>query len=359
LRLLIRCDASQSIGVGHLSRCLTLARSFSRAGVKVAFAMVKPAPAIRDWVAAGGCPIHDLVPMPLVGDLAAALALLQESGYDRCIVDGYHFTEDYINELARHGVWVCYLDDMINYYYATQAVFNQNFYSPAEKYRRAKWTDLIVGPRFALLREEFARQREPNRVIAEKVRRVLVTMGGADPTAETEKVIAGLERVDEFGQLEIRVVVGRANPRGDAIRRRLSSPGLKHSYAVLESAGNMAEEMLAADIALSASGTTCMELLCMGLPSLVIVVVDNQMLIGPELGRRGLAVNLGWHAGVKPEQIAAEFRLLAGDAGRRAEMSRRGIAAVDGLGSERAVEAMLVSYDKYKAGDVSPGIVYT
>jgi UDP-2,4-diacetamido-2,4,6-trideoxy-beta-L-altropyranose hydrolase len=138
----------------------------------------------------------------------------------------------------------------------------------------------------------------------------------------------------------------------------LTEPGLHHSYTVLASVGNMAEEMLAADIALSASGTTCMELLCMGLPSLVIVVVDNQMLIGPELGRRGLAVNLGWHGDVTPDQIAVQFRALAGDAGRRLAMSCRGMELVDGLGAGRAVEAMLASFGKHKAGDASPGIVY-
>jgi len=358
VRLLVRCDASESIGVGHLSRCLTLGRAFTQAGVEVAFAMVSPSPAMQQWVESSRFPIHELDPMPPDRDLTATLGLLQDGNYDFCIVDGYHFTEAYINELAQHGVWVCYMDDMINYFYATQAVFNQNFYSPAELYRRAAFTDLLLGPRFALLQKQFTRLRNPRQVMAEKVRRVLVTMGGADPTAETEKVIVGLEQVADFGRLEIRVVVGQANPRGEAIRCRLSDSGLKHVYTVLESVSNMAEEMLAADIAISASGTTCMELICMGLPALVIMVVDNQMLIGPELGRRGLAVNLGWHAKVTPELIAAEFTKLAGDAGRRSEMSRCGMQAVDGLGGGRAVEAMLGSYRKYKAGKRSPGIVF-
>jgi spore coat polysaccharide biosynthesis predicted glycosyltransferase SpsG len=305
-----------------------------------------------------GFTIHELSPMPLVGDLAATLGLLVNGGYELCIVDGYHFSEDYINELAQHGTWVCYMDDMINYSYATQAVFNQNFHAPAELYCRSEFTDLILGPRFALLREEFARLRNSHRATKEQVGRVLVTMGGADPTAETEKVIAGLEQVGELGRLDIRVVVGRANPRGDAIRRRLAEPCLHHKYTVLESVGNMAEEMLAADIGISASGTTCMELLCMGLPALVIVVVDNQMLIGPELGRRGLAVNLGWHAEVMPELIAGEFQALAGDAGRRVEMSRRAMEAVDGLGAGRTVEAMLESFERHQKDRKVKGKVY-
>ncbi len=358
MRLLIRCDASESIGVGHLSRCLTLARAFTQTGVEVAFAMVSPSPAVRQWVEHDGFTIHELDPMPPDKDLAATQALLQDDGYELCIVDGYHFSEAYINELAGHGCWVCYMDDMINYCYATQAVFNQNFYSPAELYSRAEWTDLILGPQFALLREEFARARACKRVTRKAVRRVLVTMGGADPTGETEKVIAGLEQVDGRRRLDVHVVVGRANPRGEAIRQRLNAPGLHHSYTVLESVSNMAEEMLAADIGISASGTTCMELLCMGLPSLIIVVVDNQMLIGPELGTLRLAVNLGWHERVTPERIAEEFRALAGEAEFRTDMSRRAMAAVDGLGAARTVEAMLESYGKYKAGDESPGIVY-
>jgi UDP-2,4-diacetamido-2,4,6-trideoxy-beta-L-altropyranose hydrolase len=358
VKLLIRCDASESIGLGHLSRCLTLARTFTQKGVEVAFAMVAPSPAVRQWVENDGFPIHKLDPMPLDKDLTATLGLLNSGGFAMCIVDGYHFSEAYINELAHHGVWVCYMDDMINYTYATQAVFNQNFYSPAEVFRRSGHTDLILGPRFALLREEFAQARACGRVMRRRVQHVLVTMGGADPTAETEKVIAGLEQVKRRRQLDVHVVVGRTNPRVEAIHQRLTEPGLHHNYTVLESVSNMAEEMLAADIAISASGTTCMELLCMGLPSLIIVVVDNQILIGSELGNLRLAVNLGWHERVTPEKIAAEFRALANELDFRVDISRRAMAAVDGQGANRVVEAMLASYEKFKTGDEIPGIIY-
>lgn len=359
MRLLIRCDASQSIGVGHLSRCLTLARAFTQAGMEVAFAMASPSPAMRQWVESDGFPIHALDPIPLDKDLAATLELLRNGEYNMCIVDGYHFSEAYINELARHGCWVCYMDDMINYCYATQAIFNQNFYSPKELYSRAEFTDLILGPQFALLREEFAQTRVCGRLTRRRVQRVLVTLGGADPTGETEKVIAGLEQVKGRRRLDVHVVVGRANPRGDIIRQRLAEPGLHHSYTVLESVSNMAEEMLAADIGISASGTTCMELLCMGLPSLVIVVVDNQILIGSELGNLRLAVNLGWHERVTPEKIAMEFRALAGDVELRADMSSRGRAAVDGLGAARAVVAMLESHKRHQQDNKVKGQVYT
>jgi UDP-2,4-diacetamido-2,4,6-trideoxy-beta-L-altropyranose hydrolase len=317
--------------------------------------MVAPSPAVQQWVESDGFVIHEIDPIPLDKDLAATLGLLKDGGYDMCIVDGYHFSEAYINELARHGCWVCYMDDMMNYCYSTQAVFNQNFYSPAEVFRRSEHTDLILGPQFALLREEFAQARDCGRVTRRRVQRVLVTLGGADPTGETEKVISGLEQVKRRSRLDVHVVVGRANPHGEAIRQRLTAPGLHHSYTVLESVSNMAEEMLAADVAISASGTTCMELLCMGLPSMVIVVVDNQILIGSELGNLNLAVNLGWYERVTPGKIASEFRVLASDAELRADMSSRGMAAVDGLGAARAVEAMLESFAKYKAGVKSPG----
>jgi spore coat polysaccharide biosynthesis predicted glycosyltransferase SpsG len=96
-----------------------------------------------------------------------------------------------------------------------------------------------------------------------------------------------------------------------------------------------------ADVAISAGGSTCWELAFMGLPSLVIVVADNQRGIAAGLAEEGAAVSLGWHADLAPPDIARSVRSLADDAAARRRMTARGRRLVDGCGGDRLVRELL------------------
>lgn len=356
MRLLIRCDANQHIGVGHLSRCLTLADEFYRNGTEVIFLMSSPEMAIQDWVSNKKHKLHFLPEdMTTDEDLHQTITQIRAFKGDMCIVDGYHFTEEYLSGLAQSGIWTCYMDDMINYHYTCHAVFNQNFYSPPECFSRAKHTDLILGPRFALLREEFLAYYDKTRYIRTDASRILVTMGGADPTQETEKVLQALEILPMSG-MEARIVIGRSNPRAESIRRFCADKERKQIYVVRESISDMAKEMWEADLIISASGTTCMEFISLGTPGIVIVVVENQNLIGPELARRGLAVNIGWHEEVLAVELANKIEYLLNDDCLRADMSKVERNALDDRGAWRAVRAMLSSKRRHEQINVE-GIV--
>jgi RimJ/RimL family protein N-acetyltransferase len=78
----------------------------------------------------------------------------------------------------------------------------------------------------------------------------------------------------------------------------------------------------------------------MGLPSLVIVLADNQRGIADSLGREGIAAPLGWHAGLAVQALTAALAKLLSDESRRRLMSQRGRELVDGLGGERVVRAL-------------------
>ncbi|HEX3049196.1 MAG TPA: GNAT family N-acetyltransferase, partial [Aggregatilineaceae bacterium] len=100
------------------------------------------------------------------------------------------------------------------------------------------------------------------------------------------------------------------------------------------------ELMAWADVAVTASGSTCWELLYMGLPSAVIVLAENQEPIARDLSERGAVINLGWQHDLSDEQIGAALRDLIEDEARRKRMSETGRALVDGRGAERVIWAM-------------------
>jgi RimJ/RimL family protein N-acetyltransferase len=75
----------------------------------------------------------------------------------------------------------------------------------------------------------------------------------------------------------------------------------------------------------------------LGLPTLAIIVADNQRPIAEALHAQGIVHNLGWYTELSPATIAQTLTALLTNEARRAEMSQRGQALVDGDGAERIV----------------------
>jgi spore coat polysaccharide biosynthesis predicted glycosyltransferase SpsG len=104
----------------------------------------------------------------------------------------------------------------------------------------------------------------------------------------------------------------------------------------------MAELMAAADVAISAGGTTSWELAFMGLPNIVITLADNQLAIAAALARAGIS----WEAGYPSSRgfgsrVRELLLLLLRDRTARELMSRRGRERVDGRGADRVVNFMM------------------
>src|SRR5262249_52170270 len=96
-----------------------------------------------------------------------------------------------------------------------------------------------------------------------------------------------------------------------------------------------------ADLGISAGGSTCWEMAFMGLPALAITLADNQQPVVRELDRQGVVVSLGSPGEFTSDDLACSARALLADPARRAAMSRRGRALIDGQGASRVVTKLL------------------
>ena len=134
------------------------------------------------------------------------------------------------------------------------------------------------------------------------------------------------------------MLIGAANLHRPVLEAAASR--CPHPVEVVVDAGDMAARLSSADLAVAAAGVTALELARVGTPHIAIVLAENQRPGALALTREEIVVNLGWHADVSPESIGAAVAALADDAGRRADMSRRGRELVDGHGAERALAAM-------------------
>jgi len=373
--LLIRADAGEGIGAGHVMRQLALAQAVQSVGGRATLLSHCPSPRLVEHVRAAGItfePLADRHPDP--ADLSATLALLKrgKGRGDRCkapgtrdhgrglasgpsrsssliphpspsrwiVLDGYHFDTAYQEAIRLHQTdcRLLVIDDPAHLpRYHADLLVNQNLPATELDYVCDEHTTLMLGPRYALVRPEFRKHAPRARVAAEVSRKVLVTLGGEDPENVTLLALRAVDELDLPG-LECRVVVGPANPHLETLRRHVqrSSANLRLLTNVTDMPGLMAW----ADVALSAAGITCWELALMQLPAVVLVLAENQQSIAEPLAERGVVVNLGRPEKLTAETIAGELEALCRDRRRRVRQSEAGRKLLDGRGAERVVAVM-------------------
>ena len=333
--LLIRCDASIAMGTGHAMRCLALAQAWHDAGGKVTFAMAEATPSIEARLRIEGA---EVVRLPgLAGsaeDSARTCELARQKKAEWVVVDGYKFGSAYQSVIREPGLKVLFIDDNgAASPYAADLVLNQNLDAREDIYReRAAHTRLLLGPRYILMRREFAFWRKRSFEIAPRARRILVTMGGSDPDNVTERILKILLREPD---LELTVVVGGSNPHLTKIEQLIEEANCP--IRLLKDVSNMPALMVWADLVIAGAGTTSWELCMMGSPAALCVLAPNQERIAGELARLCAAVNLGYVGKIDVSKTGDVLCQLLKSQAKREKMSARGREIVDGRGAERVV----------------------
>jgi UDP-2,4-diacetamido-2,4,6-trideoxy-beta-L-altropyranose hydrolase len=332
--LLLRCDASVAIGTGHVMRCVALAQAWQDAGGQAIFTMAATTPTVSERLRNEGFDVVQAVARAESDGAEEIAKLADKIGSSWVVVDGYEFGAAYQARLKSRGLKVLFIDDNGHaMHYSADLVLNQNVHASEALYsNREATTRLLLGPRFAMLRREFAPWRDWKRETPLIVRKVLVTLGGSDPDNVTERILRVIlaER-----KLEATVVVGGSNPH----LRELRTLAERHCGMVrlVENATNMPELMASADIAVAGAGTTSLELCFLGLPALLIVLADNQRAAAEGVSRRGAALHLVEGADAQPSVLVEFLASLLASAERRKAMSETGRKLVDGLGAQRVV----------------------
>ena len=145
----------------------------------------------------------------------------------------------------------------------------------------------LLGPRHALLRDEFRAARQGAAVRDGCLRRILVFFGGSDPTGDTMKAVQALATLPP---VQADVIVGAMNPARAAIEAACAAHAHLHFACQVQ---DMAGRLAAADLAIGGGGTSAWERMAVGLPALVVEQADNQHLNALQLERIGVARNLG------------------------------------------------------------------
>jgi UDP-2,4-diacetamido-2,4,6-trideoxy-beta-L-altropyranose hydrolase len=344
--LLIRADASNHIGTGHIMRCLALAQAWTFEGGKAYFCINEDLPVALDrrLEAEGMQRVTLQKTLTSQEDAQNTLEYCQKYNIQWVILDGYHFNSAYQQIIKKAGLQLLVIDDYghINSYCA-DLVLNQNIYAHTNLYPNvAKQTRLLLGGKYALLRREFWKWRdEPRYKLRESTSRsplrILITLGGSDPNNVTLTVLTALKYLD-LKRIEAKVIVGGSNPHLDLLKSACDRLG--DSVSLHSNVANMPDLMTQSDLAISAGGSTCWELAFMGIPSLLIVLAENQKLIAETLDCANIGINLGWYQNITPDIIVKKITNLLENREFIIKMSQKALKLVDGYGSHRTISVM-------------------
>lgn len=327
MRVLIRADGGKNIGMGHIMRTLTLAKE-----LKKYFNV--------EYLCRDGSKYSDGVHKVQISGFKAniikennLLEELEKLKGDILITDSYDVDENYFLKTKEMFNKTIYIDDMGLYSFENlDMVINQNINAEDLNYDLTSKTKFLLGCKYTILRDEFINLKP--KLIKRKIRDIMITCGGSDPFLLTLKMLYYIK--DQ--QYNFHVAIGPAFNE-DYINKLRNYE--TYSNIFLYYNADMKAVMEKCDVCISAAGTTLYELCAVGIPSLSIIVAENQNKVADKFNLLKIIKSLGLHNDLNKEKILSEISVLNKDYSMRKEISEKSSRLVDGKGTSRIVEKIL------------------
>lgn len=330
----IRVDGGPSIGSGHIVRCIAIAREIEKLGASASF--ISSDQCSGDLVRSYGYDATLLGGNPGRLSGADALSLVSVAGVGKTVlVDSYGITDEFFDACAKEGLQVAYIDDMYTFETGplekpvkrnVHALINYGFGFTEEDYRRVYMgspVQLFIGPKYAPVRKVFrekAKQYSPR----EKLENVLITTGSTNPDRCLELLAEGCRKA--LPDVRISVVIG-----GNALFDRGIIEHL--NLEVIEEATDLSDYMLESDLVISAAGTTLYELCVLGIPTIAVPIVENQLINARGFARMGYGITIDDPKELSKDVLEKASHALIG--------SKREELLLSGFGSTQIAEALL------------------
>ena len=337
-----RFEADAKTGFGHAMRSNAFATLLDQLGWRVFWALSESSVGFLRESAPPGA----IVAVPEGPADAQAAAVLKACGRcDLLVVDHYGDMLAFETAMRGAGATVAVFDDLIEAGSDADVVLNPAPDIAATDYAgiAKPGTRFLLGPSHAILRAQFAAARSAvaARIATQStIERVLVAFGGTDPANGTG---VALRALSETGLSRIDVMLGSKARHLEAVRDQVAKLGSRARLAldVSEVAAMMAE----ADLVIGAPGTGTWERACLGLPSLMVGIAENQRINAAAMARRGAALVCGFLATDGEASVIAAIRdnlgRLRGDPALYRRMHAAALALCDGRGVQRLAAAVV------------------
>ena len=341
VRVAIRADASATIGVGHLARCLALSHALREQGAETVLVTARgdgtAALCLRDaaaqvrWIEGAD---------DTLADARQTLAALDGLRPDWIVVDHYRLDATWHDTVrAATGARVMAIDDLANRPLSADLLLDLNRdeqQAPAYRAWLRRPARLLLGPRHALLAPAYRAPR-PHETSDSRARSLGIFTGGTDPDGASLRILDACRRGAGFdGPIE--VATTRANPRLDALRAACRDSGATLTIDAPDLAAFFARH----DLQIGAGGGAAWERCRVGAPAIVLELADNQrpVIACLERARAALVASLDRAGDAARTPLADAVRSLIDAPDSRRMLARIAAGLVDGRGAQRVAASL-------------------
>lgn len=360
MNIVFRVDASLKIGTGHVMRCLTLADALKANGVHCHFISREHPGNLNTIILQRGhsliaLPFSDFAPIEIESDLFHAEWLgvaqhadaqetstaLRTINADAIVID--HYALDFRWEMAirKPGTKIIVIDDLADRRHECDLIIDQNLGQSRIDYigKVPAHCKSLIGAQYALLRAEFAAARSASllRRKNNSLNNILINMGGVDVNDATSYVLRAISE-ELLPYHKVTIVLGTHSPYIANVAA--ASEALPCPSELIVGTNSMAKLMLESDLAIGAAGSTSWERCCMGLPTLMAILAENQKLSAGRIQAAGAAINFSLHPHSKPS-LKEIFRSLKDAPTKLTSMSQASERITDGLGCLRITKELI------------------
>ena len=356
MKVFFRADASDRMGTGHLMRCLALAEALRERGAQTRFVCREHSGHLVSLLQQKGMPVT-VLPAPAPGgktpgeDYAVWLGVTQDADVrqtigalngekpDWMVIDHYGLDIDWQQRLRQHAGKLMVIDDLANRHHECDVLLDQNYSVDGERRYAGlvpNTCKVLVGPRYALLRPEYAAYRRTLRQRDGRVKRVLVYFGGSDQRNMTGLTLDALSQA-ALCHLEVDVIVGANNPHREQVEKQAEE---RPQTVIYGPRPHLADLMAQADLAIGAGGATTWERMCLGLPSIVVSIAENQRGACEALSQSEMIQYVGDATSVCVGELAGAIAQFAEGSDRLLALSTRNRLLVDGYGTSRIIDTL-------------------
>jgi UDP-2,4-diacetamido-2,4,6-trideoxy-beta-L-altropyranose hydrolase len=360
MNVVFRVDASVQMGTGHVMRCLTLANELKSHGANVSFICRTLEGHLCELIESEGYQVFRLphvqndeyieklafhshwLEVNWKTDVEQTIQIIKAiQTVDWLIIDHYAIEKHWEEAVRPYVKKIMVIDDLADRFHNCDLLLDQNYYENFNlRYDKLvpDHCKLLLGPKYALLRNEFRKMRSILNERSGIIKRLFVCFGGSDPTNETEKVlraIYGLQHTD----IAVDVIVGASNLNKEKIESICKNmEKVNFFYQV----NNIAELMAKADFAIVSGGTITWERYCLGLVGGIITVASNQETLAKTVHDLKIDTYLGSSSKVSENDLLQYIKVVSKQPDLLKRRSLMAMNLVDGNGVSRVIRNMWI-----------------
>ena len=333
----LRCDGGPQMGLGHVYRCLGLAEALADFGWHPVFASNHETDSVAsivggrfELVDVSGDESEQAAQVARASGGHVAMAVMDHPDMDGAYLGHCRSFADHllaIDDTAQRRFLDC--DTLLNPNLGAERLNYDGLVPPS--------CQQLLGAGYAPLRSAFARHRETScarRRASDSVQRVLVAFGGTDPVNATHLALEALALSGTDAAID--VILSSAAPHLGNLQKQ-ATEHIRFHIDLPDPAPLLA----AADLAIGAGGVSALERCVLGLPTVLIVIAENQRGLANALGESNAAVVAGDVETLDAAALADVLKPLFADSDARGVIAGNAAVLCNGRGGREAVAATI------------------